>query len=187
MSSERKRPVIRSLAGCVIPIFLLMVFVGCEELLEEALTGNITIEEEIFESQTLQSAGGLTTVSVSDTVEPTEEYTQYIDRVQDVSRVEVTGSATNNGDGTVTLTLSITCGDASWESSVDIPAGSPNNVLQFADWFNSLPDAEKEAMNDCMFNFKEDNLIATLTLASDHAINVFIDSVVLKGSIEVSL
>lgn len=45
MSNERKRRVIRYLVGCVIPIFLLMFFVGCEDLLEEALTMDITIEE----------------------------------------------------------------------------------------------------------------------------------------------
>lgn len=187
MCREGKRTVVQSIVRCVIPIFLLMFFVGCEELLQEALTRDITIEEEIFESQTLEGAGETTTVSVSDTVEPIEEYTQYIDRIQDVSSVEITGSATNNGNGTVTLTLSIICGDANWEGSVDIPTGSPNNVVQFADWFNSLPDDEKDAMNECMFNFTEDNLTATLTLASDHAINVFIDTVILKGTIEVSL
>ncbi len=176
----------RLVVFCGLLMGVLLIFNGCEQLLDQALTKEVTIESQLFAPQVMTGAIGSGPVVVTKSIQPDEEYTQYIDRIEDVRNVNVSGSATNNGNSPVTLILTLTCGDASWTGQVTIPA-APDNVLLFADWFGTLSDADKDELNACMLSFSENALNAMLSVESNDNINVTIDSILLSGTIKVSL
>jgi len=128
---------------------------------------------------------------VQRTLQPSEEYTQYVDQIQEVTEIQLSGSATNNGVGSATLSLFVTpvSGSASWEGKVAEVTINPGETVLFENWSGLLTDEELERLEGCIEHLVDpgEAIRGDLFLMSDSDLNVEIVSLVLEGTITVTM
>ena len=119
-------------------------------------------------------------------IETNEEYVQYVNQIEDVSDVIISGFIRNNGTGTITLVLSVSNGGGAWDCICVIGAGA---TMQFADQFNLLTETELDVLEGIMRYYVDpgETIQTNLYIISEQNINITLNSVIFSGTITVTL
>lgn len=123
---------------------------------------------------------------LSQSIEVNEEYTQYVDQIDDVSDVVIMGSVTNDGAGAITLILSISNGGGVWESIFIVEAEA---IMQFADEFAQLTETDLDTLESILRYYVDpgEAIQVDLYVISEDDINVALNSIIFTGTITVLL
>ncbi len=123
---------------------------------------------------------------ITKTIDVNAQYTQYVDQIEDVSDVVITGSVKNNGSGSVTIILTIKNGGGVWQTTSMIESGE---ILQLADPFDQLTEEDFEIMENIVRCYIDpgEAIQADLYIMGEEDINITLNSVVFSGTITVLL
>lgn len=128
---------------------------------------------------------------VSQTIQPSQIYSQYMNRVQSITNVIMCGSAKNKGTTPVTLSLEVypAEGDMEWQGQVIEIFMDPGETIQFEDWASFLVAGGEERLEQCILYLVDayKAIRCDLYIESEGAINVFINSLIFKGTVKVRI
>ncbi|MBN2031580.1 hypothetical protein JW824_15215 [bacterium] len=123
---------------------------------------------------------------ITQIIDVNEQYTQYVDQIEDVSDVVITGSVKNNGSSTVTIILTVKNGGGVWEGESIIESGE---TLQLADQFNQLTEEGLEILESVLRYYVNPGqaIQVDLYIIGEEDINITLHSIVFSGTITVLL
>ena len=121
------------------------------------------------------------------TLDP-DEYEEYLDQVDDITEMQISGSAVNHGNHPVNFLLSISSGTLYWEEHY-CPEGTNGSVLQFAEWYNTFVENEIEHLREVVEQFIDGGelVFVQFFVWSEGDINLEIVSLVINADLLVDV
>ena len=128
---------------------------------------------------------------VSHIMQPSESYESFMNRVQSIHDVQMCGSARNDGNCAVTLSLTVLPaeGTGEWQGDVISIDIEPGETIHFEDWVSFPVEGGEDRMEQCLIYLIDtyQPIQCDLYMESAETIQVFINSLIFKATIEVSI
>ena len=128
---------------------------------------------------------------ISHTIQPSENYAEYMNRVQSIHSVQICGSAMNNGICTVMLSIAVSPaeGTEEWQGEVINIDLEPGETIHFEDQASFLVEGGEDRLGQCLLYLIDAHqpIQGDLYIGSEETIQVFINSLIFKGTIEVRI
>ena len=149
------------------------------------MTGTESSSVNIFVHNLVFSVPASTRLSM--TLTP-DAYEEYLDQVEDISTMEITGSAVNHGAHPVDFMLSISSSGLSWQEIYSFEETN-GGIFLFADWYSTFVENELEHLRCIIEQFIDggEPVLVELFIWSEGEINLEIISMVLNADIQVDI
>jgi hypothetical protein len=117
-----------------------------------------------------------------------DDYADYLDQVEDIGSMQITGSAVNHGSHPIDFLLLISSGECSWQEVYSFQETN-GGIFLFDDWYSTFVENELEHLRGVVEQFIDagEDVIVELFIWSEGNINLEIVSMVLNANVQVDI